>query len=100
MADKIRVNTKSLDATKSNVSRQIKEIRRQIGLLYDDVKTLNGMWEGDAHDTFSNEFMADIRKLENLCGRLDDIVSYEDNAINEYQKCESKVSELISSISI
>ena len=100
MADKIKVNTVSLNTTKTNVSSQIKQIRSQIQALRADIALLDTMWEGEAHNTFHREFISDVVKLENLCKSLDGIVSYEGNAVTEYNRCEQKVAELIGSIKV
>ncbi len=100
MADKIRVNTGSLNTTRNNVSNQVKQIRAQVQAMRGALASLNSMWEGDAHAEFDSQVKADVTRLENLCKSLDGIVSYESNAITEYNNCERKVSELIASIKV
>lgn len=100
MANKIKVNTGSLNHTKTNVSNQIKQIRNQVTALYSDIALLDSMWEGEAHNAFHANFISDVRKLENLCKSLDGIVSYEDNAVKEYNSCEKKVADLIGGIRV
>ena len=100
MADKIRVNTKSLGTTRDNVRDQIRKIREEIKYLEEDVIQLNGMWEGPAHEAFNTAFLADVRTLSSQCGVLDGIVSYETNAVKEYDACENKVASLVAGIRV
>ncbi len=100
MADKIRVNTGSLDHTKENVANQIRQIRSQISSMRSNVQAMNAMWEGEAHTTFNAHFLSDINKLEQLCGMLDGIVNYEGNAVTEYNRCEKEVGAIVDSIRV
>ena len=100
MTDRVRINTGNLGRTMENVSTRIKQIRGQITAMYGEISALNAMWEGEAHTAFDSEFRKDIKRLENLCKRLDGIVSFEANAITEYERCEKEVASLISAIKV
>jgi len=100
VADKIRVNTDSLNRTRENVANQIKQIRGQITNMYGEITALNSMWEGEAHAAFDTHFKSDVKNLENLCKSLDGIVNYENNAVTEYNRCERNVASLINSIKV
>lgn len=100
MADRIRVNTGSLGRTREQVSSHIRQIKEQITAIYSDLSSLGTMWEGEAHSTFDSEFRKDVRRLENLCRDLDRIVSYEDHAIAEYERCEKDAARLIDAVRV
>ena len=100
MTDRIRVNTGNLGRTREQVSSHIRQIKEQITAIYSDLSSLGTMWEGEAHTAFDSEFRKDIKRLENLCKRLDGIVSFEANAITEYERCEKEVASLISAIKV
>ena len=100
MADKIRVNTSSLNRTRENVANQIKNIRTQITAMRNDVQAMNSMWEGESHTAFNTAFQADISRLENLCKSLDGIVNYENNAVAEYNRCENNVRQMVENIRV
>ncbi len=100
MADKIRVNTGSLTVTRDTVNRQVGNINNQISELNGDIAKLDSMWEGEAHEAFHSAFLADVFQLQKLCKSLESIVSYESNAIKEYNQCEQQVAALIAGINV
>lgn len=100
MADKIKVNTVTLDKDTQNVIRRLEKVKKKIECMQDDVKALNSMWEGAANKKFNEVFLKDIQTVLTLCGLFDDIVEYEELAKSEYDKCEGKVSSLIEDMKI
>ncbi|MCR4691228.1 MAG: WXG100 family type VII secretion target [Lachnospiraceae bacterium] len=100
MADKIKVNTRTLKKDRDDIKKDISVVRKKIDAMRQDVEQLNKMWSGEANAEFNKAFIGDIKKLENLCKMLDDIVNYETTAVTEYDTCENKVEQLVSSISV
>ncbi len=100
MTDRIRINTGNLGRTREQVSSHIRQIKEQVAAMYGDISSLGTMWEGEAHSTFDSEFRKDVGRLENLCGDLDGIVSYEDHAIAEYERCEKDAARLIDAVRV
>lgn len=99
-ANKIRVNTDSLNQTKRNLEEKLNSIRKAISDISEDMKTLNSMWMGEAHDAFVQNTDQDIQFLNNVCDGIQGIIDYEENAVTEYNKCEQQVAELIRQIQI
>ena len=100
MADKIRVNTRTLKKDRDDIQKDITVVRKKISAMRQDVEQLNKMWSGSANAEFNKAFTDDIKKLENLCKMLDEIVKYETTAKTEYDTCENKIENLVSSISV
>ncbi len=99
-AGKIKVNTVSLNKTKSEVQAKLDKIRSDMGKISENMSILNSMWTGDAHEAFVQTVGEDVSFLMEVCDSLQNIISYESNAVSEYNKCEQQVSEIISQIKI
>ena len=99
-ADRIKVNTSSLNQTSRELQAKLDKIRKDIEHISNDLNTLNSMWEGDAHQTFAQQVGDDISFLNSACENIQHIINYESNAVTEYNRCENQVSDLISQIRI
>ena len=99
-ANKIRVNTDSLNQTKKNLQEKLNSIRKAISDISEDMNTLNSMWMGEAHDAFVANTDSGIQFLNNVCDGIQGIINYEENAVTEYNKCEQQVAELIRQMQI
>lgn len=99
-ANKIRVNTDSLNQTKKNLQEKLSSIRKAISDISEDMNTLNSMWMGEAHEAFVANTDTDIQFLNNVCDGIQGIINYEENAVTEYNKCEQQVAELIRQMQI
>ena len=98
--NKIRVNTNSLNHTRSELQAKLDKIKKDIENISGNMNTLNSMWEGEAHEAFSQQVNDDISFLEWACGSIQNIINYESNAVTEYNKCEQEVADIISQIRI
>lgn len=99
-ANKIRINTNSLDKTRKELQAKLDKIRKDIDQINNDMGTLNSMWEGDAHQTFQQRVTEDLQFLSEACDGIQNIINYESNAVTEYNKCEQQVSDLVAQIRI
>ncbi|MCD7884784.1 MAG: WXG100 family type VII secretion target [Lachnospiraceae bacterium] len=97
---KIRVNTGSLSKTQKEVQAKLDKIRSDMDKISEDMATLNSMWTGDAHETFVQSVTEDLGLLTEVCTALQNIISFEGNAVTEYDKCEQQVADIIAQIRI
>ena len=97
---KIRVNTNSLKATQDKIKDGLAGIKTDLSVIAEHMAELNALWTGEAHDTFVSEINSDITFLQSVCDVIQSVISYEGNAVTEYEKCENQVSELIAQIHI
>lgn len=100
MADKIKINTKTLANDTTSIQTYIKQIEGKIEKMETDVTDMNKMWSGTANEEFNQAFEKDMKALKEICKSLKEIVEYETTAKTEYNTCENKVSSLIAEISI
>lgn len=99
-ADKIRINTGSLNKTRKELQEKLNQAKKDIEQITADLNSLNAMWTGDAHTAFQRQTMADVQFLAGVCDGLQGIISYEGTAVTEYDKCEQEVADLIARIRI
>ena len=99
-ANKIRVNTNTLDHTRQTVQGRLNQMKRGLDQIIADMATMNSMWAGDAHDIFAVSIDEDIQYLQSACEGIQKVIEYESGAVTEYNKCEQQVSEIISQIRI
>lgn len=97
---KIRVNTDSLSRTRRELQEKLERIRENVKRITEDMGTLNAMWEGEAHEAFTQAAEADLQFLTEVCDALQRIVGFENTAVTEYDRCEQQVSEMIAAIRI
>ena len=95
---KIKVSTTELQSDARSVESSIKQLETEIGRLEQELNTINTMWEGPASETFFLVFQADIEELRNLIRDLQSFNTYENNAVSNYNRCESEVGGLVDSL--
>lgn len=97
---KIKINTASLKRDTDNIKKVLSDIEKKALKMQIDVVLMNKMWEGEANMAFNKVFLDDITALRNVVKEVQSIVDYEENAKKEYDSCETRVSELVDSISV
>lgn len=100
MAEKIRINTKTLQNDTSSIEKYLKQVEKKIQEMQTDVAELNNMWSGEANKAFHQTFNDDINGLLAVCKSLEGIAAYESYAKAEYDSCENKVAAMIASMNI
>lgn len=97
---KIKVNTGTLKQDTESITESLKKIKDKIKAMQADVKSLNGMWSGEANEQFNQAFQDDLTDLGFICDSIQSLIDYETNAKTEYDTCETKVADLINSITV
>lgn len=94
----IEVNTEALQQQLVSFQEEITNIRQTINRLSQTVDELKTMWDGPAHETFYAQYMIDHLEFEEYLTILDKIAEKYQDACKEYNRCESEVGSIISSI--
>ena len=68
--------------------------------MVDHMNALNGMWEGEAHDTFLQTFESDKQKTLSMIEDLKRILAELRFAHTQYSDCENTVSAMIEQIPV
>lgn len=97
---KIRVNTDTLNRTREELQTRLDSIERGMEDISGDMSALNGMWTGDAHDAYAAAVTGDLEELSAVCKALQELISYEGEAVTEYNRCEADVTGKIAEIRI
>ena len=100
MGDHIKINTSSLNRDAGQVNSCIQKMKSEMTKMKSSVSELDGMWDGPGSEAFKKAFQDDVNGMETLFKNLEEIYKYEVNAKNEYESCENKVYQLVSSIRI
>lgn len=90
MAGMIQVTPKTLRSKADELRSQNKTLRTQIDQFRSQANSLNGMWEGDAHNAFKAETTKSMGKMEQFCAAIDNFATALDNIANQYEAAESK----------
>lgn len=100
MAEKIRINTKTLQNDTVSIQKYLKQVKKKIQDMQNDVEEMNQMWSGEANKSFNKTFNDDINAILAVCKSIEGIISYENTANTEYNNCENKVASMIASMNV
>ena len=100
MADIIEINIATLANDISNMQSEVKALRGDMKQTFDAVIDLDSMWNGPANAAFNKTFQQDHQAMEEMCGIIDSLIEFMENARDEYRRCEAAVSAEIDSIRI
>jgi WXG100 family type VII secretion target len=100
MADKIKINTGSLNSDAENISTNIKNMKTALKNLKASLAKLDSMWDGPSSESFKKAFNNDVTALQNVIDNLSNLNTYEKNAKTKYDNCEKQVGNLVSSIRV
>lgn len=100
MGNHIKINTTSLGRDSDQVNSCIQKMKSEMAKMKSSASELDGMWDGPGSEAFKKAFQEDVKGMEILFKNLEEVYKYEVNAKKEYENCESKVYQLVSSIQI
>lgn len=100
MANEIKVNTKRLKDDADKIDGYIKKIETAMKNMKTSVKELDQMWDGTSSEAFKLAINGDINELDAMIKNLKAIYSFETNAKQKYDTCETKVAELVAGIKV
>lgn len=100
MAEKIKINTQTLQNDITAVQKDLNQVKKKIQDMQSEVKEMNQMWTGEANKAFNKAFNDDIKAMLQICKSIEGIISYENKAKTEYRGCENRVSEKIDSMKV
>ncbi len=84
MADFVLCYLQGLYNTKEQMELCIKRMEKARDKIRKDVAELDKMWEGPAHDTYREEWKAELSRVDDIIKNLREIIKYEDIAYKEY----------------
>ena len=94
------VDTDPLQMQINQMNEELDSALRALLNLTASVEALKPMWDGEAHQAFEQEYEKDREIVQNLCDQARIIIDYFQAAKKDYDKCESDVESVVSSISV
>lgn len=89
MAGTFTINTSEVTKKASEISNLLNSFKSQVENLTQTEGTLNGMWEGEAKETFHSEFQKDIVKMQQFHNNMQKYVTALQEIVQEYVKAEN-----------
>ena len=81
-------------------SESLERMHSTANRVFEELASLNGMWEGSAHQVFNDQFLADADNMENLYQFLKRYLSGLEEDARRFSKCESDIDQIIKNIQI
>lgn len=95
MATSFEVNLSNLNSDINNARHSLDYIEKNIKGMFDEIKELDAMWDGDANDAFNVQFNSDYEMMLDVCKNIEKIIVSMEFAKQEYAKCENSVSSAV-----
>lgn len=96
----IKVNTNRLKADAADIESHIRSIEMKIAELKEHSLSLDAMWDEPGSEAAKAAFSEDIEALQQKIGSIVSMNEFERFAGQQYDKCESKVADLVNQIRI
>ncbi|MBR3644500.1 MAG: WXG100 family type VII secretion target, partial [Parasporobacterium sp.] len=80
-----------LGSAADQLKEKVQNLIRRQQTLYQALKDLDSMWEGESHDLFWDQYDKDSSYMTQLFANLDRIADQAKNACQEYNNCEQNV---------
>lgn len=100
MEKEIEIDIGILASDIDTMQSRLDEIKKGITRMYDAVITLDSTWNGQASETFKQQFNSDREEMIALSDTIQEIIGYLTYAKDTYNGCESEVASVINSIRI
>lgn len=95
MAVNFEVNLSNLSSDITNARSNLEYIKKNIKGMFDEIRELDAMWDGEANNAFNVQFKSDYEMMQDVCKNIEKILNSMEFAKQEYAKCESSVSSAV-----
>lgn len=75
-------------------------IKNKYKEMFNQIKELDSMWVGQAHNAFAVQFGQDAENMEEIISYLDELLQDLQFAYKEYTNCERSINDLVNSMRI
>lgn len=97
---KFEVDTGAVSSVYARLTEKINGIEAQRNGMFQELEALDGMWTGEAHDTFVQAYQSDNEKVRSLVELLKSLVEHIELSRKSYDDCEEKAVHEIEAIDI
>lgn len=98
MTDYIKVDIQTLSEAIINLDNEIEKAVNNLKVMNDEILSLNATWQGDAKESFMNQYKEDYQTMLDAIAGMREIKADMEYAKDAYSKCEVNVDTLISDI--
>lgn len=98
MANRIEIETSSLNSDTERISGEIAKIEEELQQLREETERLSSMWEGPACAAYQSRIGAEMEHAALICKQFAEYVSCMEYASREYVKCETAAESMASLI--
>lgn len=96
----IRTDVTKLYRTQEIVASVYQEIREVVQGMRQDIQELHTMWEGSAHDTYTEKINRVLNGLEEANRGIRQLADLEIYAASEYERCFREVESMIDAVKL
>lgn len=97
---KFDVETGQVNTMVQSYQETLNQISQNREKMYQALESLNGMWQGSAHDAFIAQYQSDNQEMQQLIRELQRVAENISKARAEYDTCEQNVKSEIAAIQI
>lgn len=97
---KFDVETGQVNTMVQSYQETLNQISQNREKMYQALESLNGMWQGSAHDAFTAQYQSDNQEMQQLIKELQRVAENISKARVEYDTCEQNVKSEIAAIQI
>lgn len=95
MATNFEVNLSTLSSDINNARHSLDYIRKNVKGMFNEIKELDAMWDGDANAAFNVQFNSDYEMMLEVCKNIEKLINSMEFAKQEYARCENSVSSAV-----
>ncbi len=80
--------------------QKIQELQDTYNTMFDEITALTGMWEGEAHDVYMEQFHTDSENMKLVLNNLKAYKKSMDEAYRKFRICEQQVEDTIRRVQV
>ena len=84
----------------STFEEALKVIESNYKNMFSEIKALDAMWTGQAHDAFAVQFGQDAENMEEVLNYVKELLQDLQFAHKEYTSCERSVNDIVNSMRV
>jgi len=90
MSISLTVTAQKLRDTAERLRALNGRLREEVNTMSSRERSLNGMWDGQANDTFHGAYMHDVHEYEDFMNAINEYIAALLQAANEYEAAENR----------
>lgn len=96
----LKVNTDRMGQDIQSLQERLAQTRSHIVQIHQQMKALDGMWQGPAHDAYQRLFENEEQNMVELCNLFEQMIANLNTVRSNYDSCEQQVYQLVNALQI